>query len=165
MIECDQHEYTLDDEDRRVQTVILKRDPSQHDTVVLKKSLSCSYPNMPIKEAIKKENEKLHLELQQSQANYDISQCEVIQHLLDVTEVVAATSLPEKSSPVKESNVEQFYIDADSHKGDHDKSYTKSSDKKITSRWISSISSFPCFQIKKTLSCDYLVPLAESRTK
>ncbi|KAD3640685.1 hypothetical protein R6Q59_003385 [Mikania micrantha] len=102
-IECDQREYTLDDEDRKVQDVIMKPDPSHADTVVLKKSLSCGYPNLPFKEVIKKENEKLHLELQRSQANLDVGQCEVIQHLIEVTEVVASKSQHEQDSPKKRS--------------------------------------------------------------
>ncbi|KAL2520389.1 Protein MID1-COMPLEMENTING ACTIVITY 1 [Forsythia ovata] len=76
MIEKDQREYTLDDEDRKVQDVILKPDPSRKEAVALKKTLSCSYPNLHINEAIRKENEKLQLELQRSQANLDVGQCE-----------------------------------------------------------------------------------------
>ncbi|KAK6150275.1 hypothetical protein DH2020_015207 [Rehmannia glutinosa] len=141
MIERDQHEYTLDDEDRKVQDVILKREPSQHDTIVLKKTLSCSYPNMPIKVAIKKENEKLQLELQHSQAHLDVGQCEVIQHLLEVTEAVAATSLPEKNPRVKESKVEQVYVDGSSEKGIYDKNYSKNGEKQAASGTTSSVSS------------------------
>ncbi|KAL4569055.1 hypothetical protein LXL04_024682 [Taraxacum kok-saghyz] len=100
-IEMDQREYTLDDEDRKVQDVIMKPDPSHNDTVVLKKTLSCSYPNLPFKEAIKTENEKLHMELQRSQANLDVGQCEVIQHLIEVTQVVASKSQHEQDSPKK----------------------------------------------------------------
>ena len=137
-IEKDQREYTLDDEDRKVQDVILKPDPSVNDAMVLKKTLSCSYPNMPFNKAIQKENEKLQLELQRSQSNYDVSQCEVIQHLLDVTEAVAANSLPEKSSPVRNSKkVESNYTDANS---DEENSYDESNNKKIethkTSRFV-----------------------------
>lgn len=139
MIERDQHEYTLDDEDRRVQDVILKRDPSQHDAIVLKKTLSCSYPNMPIDEAIQKENQKLQLELQHSQANLDVGHCEMIQHLLEVAEAVAATSLPEKSSSVKESKVEQVYIDVNSEKELYDKNYSKNSGKQPPSRLLFSV--------------------------
>lgn len=113
----DQREYTLDDEDQKLQTVILKPEPDKEDAVVLKKSLSCSYPNLPFNEALKKENEKLHLELQRSQANMDMNQCEVIQRLLDVTEV-AACSLPEKCSPEKShKKVEDNYVEANSDKG------------------------------------------------
>lgn len=57
--------------------------------MVLKKTLSCSYPNFSFTEALKKENEKLQVELQHSQANMDLHQYEFIQHLLDVTEVAA----------------------------------------------------------------------------
>lgn len=143
MIERDQREYTLDDEDRKVQDVILKPDPSHKDTVVLKKTLSCSYPNLPINEAIRKENEKLQLELQRSQANLDVSQCEVIQHLLDVTDAVAATSYPDKSSPTKESKVDQVYVDGNSEKGHYDDSYAKSDKKLSTSRLIFSLTIHP----------------------
>lgn len=110
-IEMDQREYTLDDEDRKVQDVIMKPDPSHSDTVVLKKTLSCSYPNLPFKEVIQKENEKLHLELQRSQANLDVGQCEVIQHLIEVTEVVASNSQHEQDSPKKSAKKTQYTED------------------------------------------------------
>ncbi|KAI5418735.1 variant 3, Cell number regulator 13 [Lathyrus oleraceus] len=98
VIEKDQCEYTFDDEEQKVQTVFLKPEPDQEDTIVLKKTLSCTYPNFSFTEALKKENEKLQLELQCSQANMDINQCEFIQRLLDVTQF-AAYSLPEMLSP------------------------------------------------------------------
>ncbi|XP_057784092.1 protein MID1-COMPLEMENTING ACTIVITY 1 [Salvia miltiorrhiza] len=138
MIEMDQHEYTLDEEDRKVQNVILKRGQSQHDAIVLKKTLSCSYPNMPVDEAIRKENQKLQLELQHSQANLDVGQCEVIQHLLEVTETVAATSLPDKGSFEKESKVEEAYADVNNEK---QRSYSNNSGKPAPSRNTSSVSS------------------------
>lgn len=140
-IEKDQREYTLDEEDRKMQDVILKPEPSKNDAMVLKKTLSCSYPNLPFNKALQKENEKLQLELQLSQANYDVSQCEVIQRLIDVTEVAAA--LPEKNSPEKvHKKVEQSYSDANSDK-EHssDEGYHKRSDIRTTSRNTSSVSS------------------------
>ncbi|WJZ86237.1 hypothetical protein VitviT2T_005715 [Vitis vinifera] len=142
-IEKDQREYTLDDEDKRVQDVILKPEPSTNDTVVLKKTLSCSYPNLPFNAALKKENEKLQLELQRSQANYDVDQCEVIQHLIGVTEAVAANSVPEKNLPVRSSKkAESDYSDANSDKEySVDESYPKRSDTRTASRNISSVSS------------------------
>ncbi|KAJ9703791.1 hypothetical protein PVL29_005179 [Vitis rotundifolia] len=142
-IEKDQREYTLDDEDKRVQDVILKPEPSTNDTVVLKKTLSCSYPNLPFNAALKKENEKLQLELQRSQANYDVGQCEVIQHLIGVTEAVAANSVPEKKLPVRSSKkAESDYSDANSDKEySVDESYPKRSDTRTTSRNTSSVSS------------------------
>ncbi|GLT82604.1 hypothetical protein SLE2022_009660 [Rubroshorea leprosula] len=91
-IEKDQREYTLDDEDRKVQDVIMKPDPSRNDAIILKKTLSCSYPSLCFNEALQKENEKLQLELERSQSNYDVGQCQVIQHLLDVTEAAAANT-------------------------------------------------------------------------
>ena len=133
-IEKDQREYTLEDEDKRVQDVILKPEPSPNDTAMLKKTLSCSYPNLPFNAALKKENEKLQLELQRSQANYDVGQCEVIQHLLGVTEAVAANSVPEKNLPVRSSKkASSDYSDANS---DVDESYPKKSDTRTTSRLV-----------------------------
>ncbi|KAJ6413278.1 hypothetical protein OIU84_006134 [Salix udensis] len=129
-IERDQREYTLDEEDRKVQDVILKPDCSGDHTTMLKKTLSCSYPNICFNEALRKENEKLQLELQRSQAHLDVSQCEVIQHLIEVTEVVAANSLPEKSLSTKSSKKHQF-----------DDSYSTKSDSHKTSRNTSSVSS------------------------
>ncbi|XP_028774487.1 LOW QUALITY PROTEIN: protein MID1-COMPLEMENTING ACTIVITY 1-like [Neltuma alba] len=132
-IEKDQHEYTLADEDQKVQTVILKPEPDKDDAVVLKKSLSCSYPNLPFNEALKKENEKLKLELQRSQANLDMNQCEVIQRLLDVTEAAADSEkcLPEKSR----KKVEDSYLDDNSDKGyASDEKYNKKRDPSSTLR-------------------------------
>ncbi|RZS13760.1 hypothetical protein BHM03_00045390 [Ensete ventricosum] len=105
----DEREYTLDEEDRKVQDAILDHDPSTNHTTVLEKSLSCSYPNMPFDEALKKEREKLQMELQRSQVNMDIGQCEVIQHLIGVTHNVAIT-LEEKSTHLKSpKKVERSY--------------------------------------------------------
>ncbi|XP_062144006.1 protein MID1-COMPLEMENTING ACTIVITY 1 [Alnus glutinosa] len=143
VIEMDQREYTLDEEDRRVQDVILKPDPSSNDAMVLKKTLSCSYPNLPFCEALQKENEKLQFELQRSQAHLDVSQCEVIQRLLEVTEAAAANVLPEKSVPEKgHRKLERGYSDANSDK-EHssDEGYHKKSDTRTTSRKTSSVSS------------------------
>lgn len=143
-IEKDQCEYTLDDEDRKIQDVILQPEPS-----VLKKTLSCSYPNLPFKDALKKENEKLQLELQRSQAIYDVNQCEVIQRLIDVTEAVAADSLPEKCSPEKSrKKIERNYSDANSDK-EHssDENYHKRSDSRVTSRSVFFSFGIPCGHI------------------
>lgn len=139
-IERDQREYTLDEDDKKVQDAILDRDPSRNHTVVLKKSLSCSYPHLPFDEALQKENEKLHLELQRSQARMDLGQCEVIQHLIDVTQTVACT-LQEKSTQLKNpKNVEPDYSDANNDKEcAFDRSYHKEYiDTKTTSRLASS---------------------------
>ncbi|KAL0323210.1 UNVERIFIED_CONTAM: Cell number regulator 13 [Sesamum angustifolium] len=94
-IQRDQREYTLDDDYRQVQVAI-----SENDTVILKKSISCSYPNLPFDKALEKEHEKLKLELQNSQAHMDVGQCEVIERLIEVTES-AANSVLEKGSPSK----------------------------------------------------------------
>ncbi|KAJ4967165.1 hypothetical protein NE237_019014 [Protea cynaroides] len=141
-IEKDQREYTLDEEDRKMQDAILRQEPSKNDTMVLKKTLSCSYPNLPFDKALWKENEKLQLELQRSQAHMDVGQCEVIQHLIDVTET-AASSLPEKGSPLKSSKeVEPNYSHTNEDKGhSFEESYYTGNDTRITSRSTSSVSS------------------------
>ena len=140
-IEKDQREYTLDDDDKRIHEVILNPEPSKDEAMVLKKSLSCSYPNLPFNKALQKENEKLQLELQRSQANLNVGECEVIQRLIDVTESVAATSLPEKNSPEKSHKVvEKTYVDANN--GDSsDEHFYKNTDARTTSR-----SAIFCFQ-------------------
>ncbi|KGN55644.1 protein MID1-COMPLEMENTING ACTIVITY 1 isoform X2 [Cucumis sativus] len=140
-IEKDQREYTLDDDDKRIHEVILNPEPSKDEAMVLKKSLSCSYPNLPFNKALQKENEKLQLELQRSQANLNVGECEVIQRLIDVTESVAATSLPEKNSPEKSHKVvEKTYVDANN--GDSsDEHFYKNTDARTTSRKSSSVSS------------------------
>lgn len=105
----------------------MKPDPDKEDAAVLKKTLSCSYPNLPFKEALKKENEKLRVELQRSQANWDTNQCEFIQRLLNVTEV-AAYSIPEKLSLEKSHKVaENTYVDANDDKEHtyYEKSYER----------------------------------------
>ncbi|KAK9713205.1 hypothetical protein RND81_06G011500 [Saponaria officinalis] len=103
IIELDQREYTFDEEDQKVQQVILKPDPCNNDTVVLKKSLSCSYPKYTFDEALRKENEKLRMELKRSQANLDVAQCEVIERLLEVTQTATVLCDNENGSPVKSS--------------------------------------------------------------
>lgn len=119
----DQREYTLDDEDQKVQHVILNLEPPVRDTTtMLKKTLSCSYPDLPFRDALQKESQKLQLELHQSQANLDVQQCQVIQHLLEVTEAISESSLPDESSPEKKSTkLEKSYSDVtnDEHTSDH----------------------------------------------
>ena len=91
-IERDHHEYTLDEEDRKIQAAVLNQEPSKADTVLLKKSLSCSYPNLHFDQALQEENQKLQVELQRSQSIMDVDQCQVIQHLIEVTEAAARNS-------------------------------------------------------------------------
>lgn len=98
-IEKDQREYTLDEYDRKVQVAI-----SENDMMVLKKSISFSYPNLPFDKALQKEHEKLEAELHQSQASMDVSHCHVIERLIEVTEN-AASSLTERNSSQKVSQM------------------------------------------------------------
>ena len=81
---------------------------------MLKKTLSCSYPNFSFTEALKKENEKLQVELQHSQANMDLHQYEFIQHLLDVTEVAALYDSKKNHKTVEYSDYS--YSDANGDK-------------------------------------------------
>lgn len=77
---------------------------SENDMLVLKKSISCSYPNLPFDKALQKEHEKLEAELHQSQASMDVSHCHVIERLIEVTES-AASSLTERNSSQKVSQM------------------------------------------------------------
>ena len=101
-----------------MQQVIMKPDPCVNDSVVLKKTLSCSYPNCSIDEALRRENEKLRMELQRSQTNMDVGQCELIQRLLDVTETAAVLCETKKSSPVKSSKASQLKYADEKHSFD-----------------------------------------------
>ncbi|CAA0831063.1 Protein MID1-COMPLEMENTING ACTIVITY 1 [Striga hermonthica] len=121
-IERDQREYTLDDDDRKVQDAL-----SQNDMIILKKSLSCSYGNVPVDKALRKERKKLELELQHSQANMDVSQCQVIERLMEVTEYAATTpggdqDMPCKASWTSDSDKEHFSSEKDREKVDNSKS-------------------------------------------
>ncbi|CAL4929136.1 unnamed protein product [Urochloa decumbens] len=119
-IERDQCEYSFDDEDKKVQDALLNPDPCTNPTIVLKKTLSCSYPNLPFNEALKKESEKLQVELQRSQSHMDLGSCEVIQHLIGVTKTVAC-SIPEEGTDAKVS--EKKDSNYNESKGDGAKSY------------------------------------------
>ncbi|GJN09044.1 hypothetical protein PR202_ga27011 [Eleusine coracana subsp. coracana] len=115
-IERDQCEYSFDEEDKKVQDALLNPDPCTNPTIVLKKTLSCSYPNLPFNEALQKESEKLQVELQRSQSTMDMNSCEVIQHLLGVTKTIAST-IPEedtntKVSGKKDSNYTEFNVES-----------------------------------------------------
>lgn len=121
-----------------MQDAILQPEPLKDETAVLKKTLSCSYPNLPFEKALRKENEKLQLELQRSQAHLDVGQCEVIQRLIDVTEVAASKSLSERRSSGKgHKKLERNYSDANSEK-EHssDENYHNKSDARTTSRLL-----------------------------
>lgn len=91
-IHRDQCEYTLDEEERKVHVAVLNQEPSKADTVVLQKTLSRSYPNLPFEKALQKETEKLQEELQRSQSLNNPQQCEVILHLMEVTEAAVRHS-------------------------------------------------------------------------
>ncbi|KAL1542883.1 protein MID1-COMPLEMENTING ACTIVITY 1-like [Salvia divinorum] len=118
-IQMDQREYTLDEDDRRVQVAI-----SENDMVVLKKSISCSYPNLPFDKALQKEHEKLEAELHHSQSNMDVSHCHVIERLLEVTETaaVAEKTSSHKVSEMSASDQEHLAEDDDDDSRKYDTS-------------------------------------------
>lgn len=69
------------------------------------------------------------MELQRSQSSMDVNQCEVIQHLLGVTEIVANT-LPEKGSAKNvDSNSDEKY-------SNHEEYTTKQSNTHVPSRFV-----------------------------
>ncbi|XP_031494836.1 protein MID1-COMPLEMENTING ACTIVITY 1 [Nymphaea colorata] len=116
-IEKDQREYTLDEEDEKVKDVILTPAPSVKGTCALKSSLSCRYPNLGFDEALKKENEKLQMELRRSQASMDFRQCEVIQQLLEVTESAANSHSEDKPKNKTSKHKEHTLPSNDTEKG------------------------------------------------
>lgn len=139
-IDRDQREYTLDEEDRHVQDVILKQESTREAASVLKKTLSCSYPNLRFCEALKTENEKLQLELQRSQEHYDVAQCEVIQRLIGVTQAAAAVDPDtEKELSKKASKRDER---SSSMKAEY--SYDEDSPKKTSSRAASRLEILLC---------------------
>ncbi|EOA30672.1 hypothetical protein CARUB_v10013809mg [Capsella rubella] len=135
VIDCDQREYTLDEEDWKDQDVILKQVSTREAAKsVLKKTLSRSYPNMGFCQALKREEEKLQYELQRSRARYDVDECEVIQRLIDVTQTAASAddTDPEKVKSSKED------LTSSQKKDDL---YETDSDIRTTSRSTSYVSS------------------------
>ncbi|KAL0739493.1 hypothetical protein Bca4012_015703 [Brassica carinata] len=139
-IDRDQFEYTFDEADRHVQDVIMKQESTREAASVLKKTLSCSYPNLRFCDALKTENEKLQLELQRSQEHYDVAQCEVIQRLIGVTQTVGEVDGYEKELSKKasrkadrsSSNMSEY-----SYEEDH----PKKSSSRAASRSASSVTS------------------------
>ncbi|CAG7860771.1 unnamed protein product [Brassica rapa] len=114
VIDSDQREYTLDEEDRKVQDVILKQESTREAAAsVLKRTLSRSYPEMGFCEALKTENGKLQVELQRSRARYDTDQCQVIQRLIAVTETVEDVD----DEPVKDDSYDAVYPKNSSTRG------------------------------------------------
>ncbi|KAL5223459.1 hypothetical protein ABZP36_010098 [Zizania latifolia] len=101
-IDRDQCEYSFGEKDKEIQDALLNPDPCKNHTVVLNKTLSCSYLNLPFNEALRQEGEKPQVELQMSQGSMVMGQCVVIQHLLGVPKTVA-NSIPEKCTNPKVS--------------------------------------------------------------
>ncbi|KAA8534030.1 hypothetical protein F0562_031547 [Nyssa sinensis] len=127
-IEDDHREYTLDEEEMEAQSVILKRDRTKRDAIILEKSLSRQYPELKFREALQEEKEKLHVELQKSQVKNDIKQCCVIEHLIEVTEHVV-NAPPEKNLSL---NADAQYVTAS--KSSHGASGLQSEDQ-AKSEW------------------------------
>ncbi|CAL5322731.1 unnamed protein product [Camellia sinensis] len=97
-IEEDHREYTLDEDDMEAQGVILKKDFTKKDANILENSLSRRYPELEFHEALQEEKEKLHVELHRSIVKNDPKQCQVIEHLIEVTENVVNVPTGKKLS-------------------------------------------------------------------
>ncbi|XP_058207304.1 cell number regulator 13-like isoform X4 [Rhododendron vialii] len=87
-IEQDHPEYTLEEEEMEAHGVLLKKDRTKKDASILENSLSRRYPDLEFHEALQEEKEKLHVELHRSQENNDPKECQVIEHLIEVTKNV-----------------------------------------------------------------------------
>ncbi|CAM6089308.1 unnamed protein product [Calypogeia fissa] len=99
-IERDRREYTLDEEERKIYSTLLKDARTRDDSVILQKSLSRSYPGYCLEKALQEENEKLRRELQKKQEQMDIDQCDVIEHLLEVTKTVNVPPEEQEKHPL-----------------------------------------------------------------
>ncbi|KAG5558029.1 hypothetical protein RHGRI_008065 [Rhododendron griersonianum] len=86
--EQDHPEYTLEEEEMEAHGVILKKDRTRKDASILENSLSRRYPDLEFHEALQEEKEKLHVELHRSQENNEPKECQVIEHLIEVTKNV-----------------------------------------------------------------------------
>ncbi|XP_052200658.1 protein MID1-COMPLEMENTING ACTIVITY 1-like [Diospyros lotus] len=98
-IEEDHQEYSLDNEDMKVQDAILKRHRTKKEANILENSLSRRYPELQFHEALEEEKKKLHVELHCSQVNNEQKECQVIEHLIEVTENVVNVPTGKKLSP------------------------------------------------------------------
>lgn len=97
---------------------------------ILKKTLSRSYPNLGLYDVLQKENEKLQLELQISQSNKDVGQCQIIERLFDITEALSANYFMEKDLQKGIPTQHEYkYSDANSETAHaYDESFHKSRD-------------------------------------
>eukprot|EP01018_Ginkgo_biloba_P023477 Gb_10308 [translate_table: standard] len=124
----------MDAEDAKLQQTILKSECTENDTKVLQLSLSRTYPGLSFNEALRKENEKLRLELERMQAQMDLDKCDVIQHLIGVTE--SACTDPQGKNNIKHSVVQgdvDSYVDSKTHKQEESEyGYIEPSGKEIT---------------------------------
>ncbi|GLJ37533.1 hypothetical protein SUGI_0762670 [Cryptomeria japonica] len=103
-IEKDQREYTLDEEEEQVHQAILNPESSIMNAGMLQKSLSRRYPDLGFEEALKRESEKLQVELRRSRC-LNSDQCDVIQHLIEVTESVV--NIPSEKKHLRHSSCEE----------------------------------------------------------
>lgn len=86
VIEKDRKPYTLEADEVKVQESLLKRDLSRKDSSRLSRQLSKRYPGLPVTEALRTENKMLRKELQIVKARMEVEHCNVIEHLLEVTD-------------------------------------------------------------------------------
>ncbi|KAF8101540.1 hypothetical protein N665_0204s0037 [Sinapis alba] len=140
-IDRDQFEYTFAEEDRHVQDVIMKQESTREAASVLKKTLSCSYPNLRFCDALKTENEKLQIELQRSQEHYDVAQCEVIQRLIGVTQTVGEVDGGSDKELSKKASRKTDRTSSHMTEYSCDEDHPKKSSSRAASRSTSSITS------------------------
>ncbi|XP_057489412.1 protein MID1-COMPLEMENTING ACTIVITY 2-like [Actinidia eriantha] len=97
-IEEDHREYTLDEQDMEAQGVLLKKDRTKKDANILENSMSHRYyPELEFHEALQ-EKEKLQVELHRSQVKNDPKECQVIEHLIELTQNVVNVPTGKKLS-------------------------------------------------------------------
>ncbi|KAG0621052.1 hypothetical protein M758_4G264700 [Ceratodon purpureus] len=86
----DKRLYTMDESEVKVQKTLLKPARSRRESMRLSRQLSRRYPGMPLDIALREENTKLRKELEHMKALKELEECDMIEHLIDFTETVAA---------------------------------------------------------------------------
>ncbi|XP_024530894.1 protein MID1-COMPLEMENTING ACTIVITY 1 [Selaginella moellendorffii] len=131
-IQRDQKEYTLDEDELRLQETVLKPDLSVNESRELRRNLSRNYPGLALEEALRKENKKLKKELQKMQSLMEEDQCDVIRRLIDITETDVKGTYEKDPDYMKEakkyeqSNYEQSNSDAYTYQESHKSNETAS---------------------------------------
>ncbi|GLJ37531.1 hypothetical protein SUGI_0762630 [Cryptomeria japonica] len=115
-IEKDKQEYTLEEEEKKMHETLLKSECTLSDSFVLRESLSRRYPDLAFEEALQTENEKLQEELQRVVSCHKTEECDVIKHLIDVTETAA--TVPSENEEVESKRYYQHSLSHNSHQSE-----------------------------------------------